>query len=93
MDNSIHLFTARSAQLSKFGIRFTGGNTMRTTTINLMGNRPNEYRRQVNPFARVISFLKIRVNESPSSIDAARLAQITRNTRPMVGIGPIIRNR
>jgi hypothetical protein len=93
MDNSIRLSTTRSAQPGKFGIRVTGGNTMRTTTINLMGNRPYEFRRRANLFTRVISFLKIRVNESPSSIDAAQLAQIARNTRPMVGIGPIIRNR
>jgi hypothetical protein len=93
MDNSIHLFTKRSAQAGKFGTRFIGGNTMRTTTINLMGNRSNDNRQQTNPFTRVISFFKIRGNESPSPIEAARLARIARDTRPMVGIGPIIRNR
>jgi hypothetical protein len=93
MDNSIRLFTKRSAGSVKFGIRFTGGNTMRTTTINLMGNRPSDNRRQSNPIIWAISFFKFLGNESPSSIEAAQLAQIARNTRPMVGIGPIIRNR
>ena len=66
---------------------------MHTTKINLMGNRPYDNRRQANLFTRAISFFKIRGNESPSSIEAARLAQVARNTRPMVGMGPIIRNR
>jgi hypothetical protein len=93
MDNSIRLFTKCSAQSGKFGIRFIGGSTMRTTTINLIGNRPYNNRRRANPITWVISFLKFLGNESSSSIDAVQLAQFARNTRPMVGIGPIIRNR
>lgn len=63
------------------------------TMTNLVGNRPYGNRQRANPFARVIWFFKIRGNESPSSTEAARLAQMVRNTRPMVGMGPIIRNR
>jgi hypothetical protein len=93
MENSIRLFTKCSAGSGKFAIRFIGGNTMRTTTINLIGNRPYNNRRHANPITRAISFIKFLGNESPSSIDAVQLAQFARNTRPMVGIGPIIRNR
>jgi hypothetical protein len=95
MNHSIHLLPKQLALSDKLAIRFTGGNKMGTThtMTNLMGNRLYGNRRQANPFARVILFFKIRGNKSLSSTEAARLAQITRNTRPMVGMGPIIRNR
>jgi hypothetical protein len=95
MDHSIRLSNKHLAQSGKFGISVNGGNNMHTThtIIDLMGNRLFDVRRQTNPFTRVILFFRILGNESPSSTEVARLAQIARNTRSMVDIGPIIRNR
>jgi hypothetical protein len=95
MDNSIRFWAARSAGLSKFGILFLGGNKMRAThtMTNLIGNRSFDNRRQANPFTRVISFFRIWGSDPHSIMEADHLAQIIRKTRPMVDIGPMIRNR